>query len=95
MKSYVKVEPVEMNGEHDTVRSRLTGKLHEISFGPLPAHSDPKLGGLIAFNPFHSKAQMKKFFVMEKEGKIPKGTAEHWAHETPNISKLPQHKRKG
>ena len=42
--------------------------------------------------PFKSKAQMKKFFAMEKRGEIPKGTAERWAEETPNIKKLPEKK---
>ncbi len=42
--------------------------------------------------PFKSKAQMKKFFAMEKRGEIPKGTAKRWAEETPNIKKLPEKK---
>lgn len=45
--------------------------------------------------PFKSKAQMKKFFAMEKRGEIPPGTAERWAEETPNIKKLPKKKKKG
>lgn len=40
--------------------------------------------------PFKSKAQQKKMFALEKEGKIKKGTAEKWAKETPNIKALPQ-----
>lgn len=45
--------------------------------------------------PAKSKAQLKKLFVLEKEGKLKPGTAEQWACETPNIKKLPQHvKRK-
>lgn len=44
--------------------------------------------------PFKSKSQMKKYFVMEKQGKLPKGTAEQWAKETPNIKKLPKKVRK-
>lgn len=40
--------------------------------------------------PFKSKAQMKKFFAMEKRGEMKKGTAERWAKETPNIKKLPK-----
>ena len=43
--------------------------------------------------PYKSKAQMKKFFAMESRGELPKGTAEEWAHETPNIKKLPKHKK--
>lgn len=42
--------------------------------------------------PFKSRAQMKKFFVMEKKGELPKGVAKEWASETPNINKLPEHK---
>lgn len=42
--------------------------------------------------PFKSKAQMEKFFAMEKRGEIPKGTAKRWAEETPNIKKLPEKK---
>ena len=41
--------------------------------------------------PFTSKAQMRKFFYMEKEGKIPKGKAKEWAHATKNIKNLPEH----
>ena len=33
---------------------------------------------------------MRKFFAMEKRGELPKGTAEEWAHKTPNIKKLPE-----
>ncbi len=40
--------------------------------------------------PFKSKAQQKKMFALEAEGKIKKGTAERWAKETPNIKALPQ-----
>lgn len=40
--------------------------------------------------PFKSKAQQKKMFALESEGKIKKGTAEKWAKETPNIKALPQ-----
>ena len=39
--------------------------------------------------PLKSKAQMGKFFAMEKRGELPKGTAKKWAEHTPNISKLP------
>ncbi len=37
---------------------------------------------------------MKKFFVLEREGKLPKGTAREWAHETPDVKKLPEYKEK-
>ena len=43
--------------------------------------------------PFKSKAQMKKFFAMEKRGEIPKGTAKRWAEHTRNIKKLPKRVR--
>jgi hypothetical protein len=42
--------------------------------------------------PFKSKAQMRKFFSMESKGELPKGTAEHWAHETPSVKRLPEKK---
>jgi len=31
---------------------------------------------------------------MESRGEIPKGTARRWAHHTPNIKKLPEHKER-
>lgn len=40
---------------------------------------------------FVSKAQQRKIFQLEKEGKLPKGTAQKWAEETPNIKRLPEH----
>jgi hypothetical protein len=43
--------------------------------------------------PYKSKRQMRKFFAMEKRGEIAKGTAREWAHETPNIARLPEVKR--
>lgn len=42
--------------------------------------------------PFKSKAQQRKMFELEKQGKIKSGTAEQWAKETPNIDKLPERK---
>lgn len=44
--------------------------------------------------PFISKEQMKKFFVLEKQGKLKKGTAKKWADKTPNIKKLPKRVKK-
>ena len=44
--------------------------------------------------PFKSKAQQKFMFAAEARGDIPKGTAERWAHETPNIKSLPARKKK-
>lgn len=36
---------------------------------------------------------MKKFFAMENRGELPQGKAEEWAHETPDIKSLPEHKK--
>lgn len=44
--------------------------------------------------PAKSKAQLKKLFVLEKEGKVKKGTAKEWAKATPDIKKLPEHVKK-
>ena len=43
--------------------------------------------------PFKSKSQMKAAFGGYL-GKEMKDKAEEWAHETPNISRLPEHKKK-
>jgi hypothetical protein len=40
--------------------------------------------------PFKSKAQQKLFFAKEARGELPKGKAEEWAKETPNIKNLPE-----
>lgn len=40
--------------------------------------------------PFKSKAQERKFRELEDQGKLPKGTADRWAKETPSITKLPE-----
>ena len=40
--------------------------------------------------PFASKAQMRKFFVLERQGKIKKGTTKEFLDATPNIKKLPE-----
>ncbi len=44
--------------------------------------------------PFKSKAQQRLMFAKEARGKLPKGTAEEWAHETKNIKKLPEKVKK-
>ncbi len=44
--------------------------------------------------PFKSKAQMRKFFAMEKRGELPKGKAMEWAHETKNIKSIPEKKKR-
>jgi hypothetical protein len=40
--------------------------------------------------PFKSKAQIKKFQELEKEGKIKKGVSKAWKNETKNIKSLPE-----
>jgi hypothetical protein len=44
--------------------------------------------------PFKSKSQQRFMFAAEDRGELPKGTAERWAHHTPNIKALPEHKSK-
>lgn len=44
--------------------------------------------------PFKSKAQQRFMFAAQARGDLPKGTAERWAKETPNIKKLPERKKK-
>lgn len=40
--------------------------------------------------PFRSKAQQRWMFAAEARGEVPPGTAERWAHETPNLKNLPE-----
>lgn len=40
--------------------------------------------------PFKSKAQMKKFEMMVKEGKIPQEKFNQWMKETPSPHRLPE-----
>lgn len=40
--------------------------------------------------PFKSKAQMRKFFEMEKKGEISRKELKEWLDATPNPSKLPE-----
>ena len=44
--------------------------------------------------PFKSRAQAKKFRVMEAKGEIPKGTSHRWAEHTKSIKSLPEHVKK-
>ena len=44
--------------------------------------------------PLKSKAQLGKLAILEKEGKVKKGTVKEFAKETPNIKKLPEHVKK-
>jgi len=37
---------------------------------------------------------MRKFFLLEKQGKLPPGTAEEWAKATKNIKRLPNRVKK-
>lgn len=41
--------------------------------------------------PFKSKSQERFFFAAQKRGDLKPGTAEKWAHETPDIKALPEH----
>jgi len=40
--------------------------------------------------PFKSKSQIRKFFIMEEQGRLPKGTIKRWIKETRNIKNLPE-----
>lgn len=44
--------------------------------------------------PAKSRSQLKKLFVLEKQGKIKKGVAEEFARATPSIKRLPAHVKK-
>ncbi len=44
--------------------------------------------------PFKSKSQQRFLFAAESRNDVPKGTAERWAKETPDIKKLPERVRK-
>jgi hypothetical protein len=44
--------------------------------------------------PFQSKAQQRFMFAAEKRGKVKKGTARRWAHETKDMKHLPERKKK-
>ena len=44
--------------------------------------------------PFQSKAQQRFMFAAEGRGEVPKGTAERWAHETSNMKRLPERKKR-
>lgn len=41
--------------------------------------------------PAKSKAQLRKLFVLERQGKLPPGKAKEFAHETPSVRDLPEH----
>jgi hypothetical protein len=42
--------------------------------------------------PFKSTAQVRKCFAMKAKGEAGSWDCEKWAHETPNMKKLPHHK---
>lgn len=44
--------------------------------------------------PFQSKAQQRYMFAAEGRGELPEGTASRFAHETPDIKRLPERKSK-
>jgi hypothetical protein len=45
--------------------------------------------------PFKSKSQSKAFHAMENDGRMKKGTAHKWAHETPGgVRNLPERVKK-
>jgi len=80
-----------MNSEHQTVRSRLTGKEHEIGFGPLPAAANPVNGGQMPANPFKSLAQ-ERYMHANPEVLGPSALKE-WDRATKGKS-LPKHVKK-
>ena len=45
--------------------------------------------------PFKSKAQMRKFAVMERNGELPPGTFEKWMSKTGDVKRLPERKSRG
>lgn len=44
--------------------------------------------------PFKSEAQRRKMYELEKQGKVPKGTASQWERDTPKGKKLPEKAKK-
>jgi len=41
--------------------------------------------------PFKSKAQVRKFYELHKQGKLGSETIAKWAGETKDLKKLPEH----
>lgn len=41
--------------------------------------------------PLKSKAQERKLWELEQQGKVPKGTVDKWRAETPSLHALPEH----
>ena len=44
--------------------------------------------------PLKSRKQLGKLAILEKEGKVKKGTLKHWIAETPSVKKLPTRVKK-
>jgi hypothetical protein len=44
--------------------------------------------------PFKSKAQFRKFQILESQGSIPEGTVEKWVSETKSFKSLPDRVKK-
>lgn len=87
----LETKPQEYTSEHQKIRSRLDGRMHEISFQPLPAAPDPSKGGEIPANPFVSTSQSRYMYAHpEILGK--KGLKE-WSHAT-NYSLIPNKVKK-
>lgn len=70
--------------EHDTIRSRTTGRKMEISMGPQP-------GGLVPKNPFASLAQ--EGYMHEHPEKLGKKGLAEWDAATKG-KHLPEHAKK-
>jgi hypothetical protein len=87
----VATKPLDMNSEHDTVKSRLTGHDHEIMFGPLPAAADPSMGGQVPANPFASRAQAG--YMHLHPDVLGKTALAEWDRETKGKN-LPKHVKK-
>lgn len=71
--------------EHDKIRSRTTGRMHEIKFGPQDK-------GNVPANPFASLAQAR-FAHANPEKFGGKAGLNEWDKDT-NFSKIPKRKKK-
>jgi hypothetical protein len=87
------VRPIDYTHEHETIKSRLTGKNIEIEQRPMPAAADPSKGGLCPANPFVSAAQSR---LMHARPELIGGKAKlkEWEHAT-DYKHLPEHVKKG
>ena len=87
----IEKKPLDYTTEHQTVTSRLTGRKHEIMFGPLPAAANPVKGGQVSINPFVSQAQAG-YLHMHPEV-LGKTALAEWDKETKG-KHLPKHIKK-